>query len=216
MTLLTRIARTRRLLAAGIVAGPLFLGTWLTQALTREGFDLTRHPISLLALGDGGWIQIANFVVTGALYVGCAAGLRRALGGERGGTWGPRLIGAFGFGLIVAGAFVADAGAGFPAGAPAGAPVMSWHGLLHELGHVIALLSWTAAAVVFARRFRALGQRGAAVATVASILGVVLVSAWPDPASFTVRIVLATAIQFAFVAAVAASQRHAKSPDRSG
>jgi hypothetical protein len=204
MALLTRTAQTRRLLTAGIVAGPLFLGTWLAQALTREGFDLTRHPLSLLALGDGGWIQIANFVVTGALFVGCAAGLRRALGAEPGGAWGPRLIGAFGVGLIVAGVFVTDAGAGFPAGAPAGAPVMSWHGLLHELGYLVAMLSWTAAAVVFARRFGVLGQRGAAVATVATIVGVALISAWPDPATFTIRIVLATAVQFAFVAVLAA------------
>ncbi len=216
MTLRTRPAPTRRLLIAGIVAGPLFLGTWLTQALTREGFDLTRHPVSLLALGNGGWIQIANFVVTGALYIGCAAGLRRALGAEQGGTWGPRLIGAFGVGLIVAGVFVADAGAGFPAGAPAGAPVMSWTGLLHELGHVIAMLSWTAAAVVFARRFGAHGQRGPAVATVVSIVGVALISAWPDPASFTIRIMLATAVQFAFVAALAASRLRSRPSDMLG
>lgn len=60
---------TRRLLAAGIVAAPLLLGLFLVQALTRDGFDPTYHPLSLLSLGDAGWIQIATFVGTGLLYL---------------------------------------------------------------------------------------------------------------------------------------------------
>ena len=49
-------------LAAGIAAGTLILTVSLTQVFTRQGFDLSRHPLSLLRLGDFGWIQIANFV----------------------------------------------------------------------------------------------------------------------------------------------------------
>jgi hypothetical protein len=113
------------LLTAGIVAGPLFLAVWALQAFTRDGFDPGRHPISLLSLGQLGWIQIANFVVTGALLVGCAVGLRHVLHRGRGGTWGPWLVGAFGAGLILAGVLVTDAGAGFPSGAPAGAPKLA-------------------------------------------------------------------------------------------
>ena len=32
----------------------------LTQAATRAGFDLTRHPLSALSNGDLGWLQITN------------------------------------------------------------------------------------------------------------------------------------------------------------
>jgi hypothetical protein len=71
--------------------------------------------------------------------------------------------------LIVAGVFVTDAGAGFPAGAPAGAPEMSWHGALHEVGYLVVMLSWTAACFVFRRRFAALGQRGWARVCVATV-----------------------------------------------
>jgi hypothetical protein len=71
-----RHTQSARLLACGTVAGPLFLTVGLIQALTRDGFDLSRHPLSLLSLGDLGWIQIANFIVTGALYVACALGAR--------------------------------------------------------------------------------------------------------------------------------------------
>ncbi|MFF5259997.1 hypothetical protein ACFY4C_13695 [Actinomadura viridis] len=40
-----------RLLIAGAAAGPLFFASALTQMVTREGFDITRHPISQLATG---------------------------------------------------------------------------------------------------------------------------------------------------------------------
>jgi hypothetical protein len=199
--------QTAWLLTAGIAAGPLFLVVWALQAFTRAGFDPGRHPLSLLSLGDFGWIQIANFVVTGALFVAYAAGLRRVLHAGRGGTWGPRLVWAFGAGLIVAGIFVTDAGAGFPPGAPAGAPQMSWHGALHEAGYIVAVLSWTADCLVFRRRFAALGQRGWALACVASLVAALALSAWPDLDSYTTRIVIATAVQFGFLAAVAARLR---------
>jgi Protein of unknown function (DUF998) len=199
--------QTAQLLTAGIVAGPLFLALWALQAFTRDGFDPGRHPLSLLSLGHLGWIQIANFVVTGALFVACAVGLRRVLHPGRAGTWGPRLVGGLGAGLIVAGIFVTDAGAGFPAGAPAGAPEMSWHGALHEVGYLVVMLSWTAACLVFRRRFAALGQRGWAQACVATVAAALVLSGWPDPDSLTIRIVIATAVQFGFLAAVAARLR---------
>jgi len=59
---------------------------------------------------------------------------RAALRPGRGSTWGPLLVGVTGVGLIVAGVFTTDAGAGFPPDAPADAPTMSWHRLLHEVG----------------------------------------------------------------------------------
>ena len=197
--------RTTRLLACGILAGPLFLAVWLIQAFTREGFDPSRHPLSLLSLGELGWIQIANFVVTGLLYVACAIGMRRVLHPGRGGTWGPLLVGGLGIGLILAGSFTTDPGAGFPLGAPAGAPEqLSWHGVLHEVGFVVAVASWTAACFVLVRRFVALKQRGWVAACLATPLAVLVLASWPDPDSLSLRLVLASAIQFGFVAAVAA------------
>ena len=76
---------TRRLLACGMAAGPLFLAAALIQALTRPGFDLTRDAVSLLSIGSLGWIQITNFLLTGVLFIAAAAGLRRALRGRPGG-----------------------------------------------------------------------------------------------------------------------------------
>ena len=36
------------------------------RALARDGHDFSYHPISLLALGDHGWIQVASFLLCGA------------------------------------------------------------------------------------------------------------------------------------------------------
>jgi hypothetical protein len=92
----TTTTRTRMLLTGGVVAGPLFVAVGLAQAFTRAGFDPVRHPLSLLSLGDFGWIQITNFVTAGLLFLGAAVGVRRVLHGGRAGTWGPLLLGAFG------------------------------------------------------------------------------------------------------------------------
>lgn len=175
--------------------------TGLVQAATREGCDLTRHPLSLLALGDGGWVQVADFVLSGALVTAAAAGMRRV---PEAGTWGPRLVAVFGAGLVLAGVFATDAGSGFPAGAPEGAPQTSWHGILHEVGFGVAVLGWTAACAVFTRRFAARRRWGRAAATAGSALATFAVIGWPDPDSFSVRVVVASAIQFAVVAALSA------------
>lgn len=74
--------------AGGVVAGPLFLVAGLAQGFARDGFDFTRNAISQLALGEWGWVQTVSFLLTGALLIVGAAGLRRALRGGPGGTWG--------------------------------------------------------------------------------------------------------------------------------
>lgn len=199
-----RTIHIKPLLAGGVVAGPLFVAAVLIQASTRDGFDLGRHPLSLLSLGDLGWIQIATFVITGTLYLACATGLRRALRPGRGGTWGPVLVGTAGVGLIAAGVFVTDAGAGFPPGAPDGAPAqISWHGALHEVGFLLAFGGLVAGCLVLARRFAVDRQRGWAWTGVAAALATVAVAVWPDLNSISVRLLVASAILFAFVAAAA-------------
>ncbi|MET9269067.1 DUF998 domain-containing protein [Kribbella sp. NPDC003557] len=149
---------TRALLTGGAVAGPLYVATWLIQAFTREGFDITRHPASLLANGGPGWIQTANFIVSGLLCIGAAVGLRRTTSG-RGRVWGPRLVGAYGVGLLLAAAFPADPGAGFPVGTPADYAEISTRGMGHFVAGTIGFSGLIAACLVFAAHYRALGRR---------------------------------------------------------
>lgn len=160
---------TRSLLGWGVVAGPLYVGAGLVQALTRNGFDIGRHDVSLLANGSLGWIQIANFLLTGAMVVACAIGMRRALGS----TWGPLLVGTYGVGLVAAGVFRADPAMGFPPGTPDGANAVSWHGTLHLVAAGIGFLALIAACFVFAGRG---GGRGWAAYSITT--GVVFLAAF--------------------------------------
>ena len=73
-----RGATTTALLRCGILAGPFDLAVGPIQARLREGFDPARHPLSVLAVGPGGWIQTANFVITGLLVIAAALGFGRA------------------------------------------------------------------------------------------------------------------------------------------
>lgn len=164
----SRRAVTRGLLACGAAAGPLYVSVSLAQALTRDGFDLGRHPWSMLANGSLGWVQVANFVVTGLLVVLAAAGARRVLDGGAASRWAPRLLAAYGVSLVAAGVFRADPANGFPAGTPAGAGEVSWHGTLHFLAGGIGFTCVAVACFVLARRFRAEGRRGFAAWSVAT------------------------------------------------
>ncbi|WP_234800730.1 DUF998 domain-containing protein [Luteitalea pratensis] len=118
----------RLLLACGVAAGPIYLLVGFGQAWTREGFDMRRHALILLANGDLGWIQVANFLIAGVLVIAGAIGVRRVLHPGRGGTWGPLLLSVYGLGLIGAGVFPADPGQGFPPGTPMGAATLSTQG----------------------------------------------------------------------------------------
>lgn len=152
---------TRSLLACGVVAGPLYIAVGALQVLTRPGFDVRYNVLSQMALGDLGWIQVANFVISGLLTLAGAIGIRRALRSQRAGTWGPRLIALYGISLLGAAAFSADPGFGFPPGTPAGpATTFSTHGILHFACAGVGFFALIGAFFVFGRRHAKLGQRG--------------------------------------------------------
>jgi len=148
-------ASTHRLLTLGVLAGPIYLAVGLAQALLRSGFDLRRHPLSVLENGPGGWIQVANFVVVGAMVIAAAVGIRRVLGSSsRAVSW---FLGAFGASMIAAAVFWADPMDGFPIGTPIGPPKsISTSGLLHfaagGLGFVSLAVSCLFAARAMSRR----------------------------------------------------------------
>jgi hypothetical membrane protein len=151
-----------------VVAGPIYIVVGVIEMLTRPGFDITRHDLSLLANGAWGWVHSTLLVATGLLTVAGAAGLRRVLGGGRGGTSVPLLLAVYGLGLVGAGFFTADPAFGFPPGTPASAHTVSWHGLLHLVSGGIGFLGLIAACLLSARRFGADGRRGWAVYSLAT------------------------------------------------
>lgn len=200
----TQLATTRRLLACAVAAGPLYLTVAFALVLTRDGFDLREHPLSLLSLGEIGWIQVANFVLCGLLYLAGAVGMRRALRGTRGGTWGPILIGVFGFALVWSGVFVADPDAGFPAGTPDGPAQATWHGILHSIGPVLAFPALAAACLVLARRFAARRQRGWMTYSIATAVALFVPDLFLTQPYFYVVLALAAVAGWGWASAVAA------------
>ncbi|GLZ77614.1 hypothetical protein Afil01_24210 [Actinorhabdospora filicis] len=166
---------TKVLLAAGALAGPLWLATSWTQALTREGFNPAFHPLSQLATGSLGWLQITNFLVAGLLYVLGAEGLRRMLPGR----WTGRLVRLIGIGMAAAGVFVMDPGYGFPVGTPNEAPTsMSWHSAMHMVAGTFTFSIMTAALFVIGRIHAKAGRKNQAILARIAASAVIVGNVW--------------------------------------
>jgi len=147
----------RSLLRWGVVAGPFYLGLGLAQGLLREGFDFARHPLSVLANGSWGWVQTANFVLSGLMVLAATVGFTRALGPKsRAFRWS---LAGYGLGMLMAAIFPADPVDGFPPGTPMGMPTsISTTGLMHFVAGALTFLmlgiSGLAAAWTMMRRGR--------------------------------------------------------------
>ena len=150
---------TRSLLGYGVLAGTVFEASILVQGLTRHGFRIAHDDASLLANGPLGWIQVATFLLAGAMTIAAAVGVRRAMASR----WAPALIGVYGVALMAAGLLRADPADGFGPGAPAGhARPISWHGYGHLIAASVGFLALIAACFVVARYFSRQGRRGLA------------------------------------------------------
>ncbi len=169
-----RVGRvTRSLLGYGPLAGTIYVSSTLIQGLTRRGFSIPHDDASLLANGPLGWIQIATFLVAGAMTIAAAVGVHRALPSR----WASRLIGLYGAGLMAAGVFRADPADGFGPGAPVGkATHISWHGDGHLIAASIGFIAMIAACFVVARCLSRAGHRG--IAIYSRITGVAFLAAF--------------------------------------
>jgi len=163
---------TRQLLKWGAIAGPFYLALGVGQGLLREGFSFERHPLSVLANGPLGWIQTANFALTGLMVIAATAGFRRALAPAPGAwTW---FLGAYGMGMILAAVFPADPMDGFPPGTAVGPPTsISNTGLLH---FIVGALTFTSLGIsglcaAWALRRRAATLAGLSLFSGVSVLG---------------------------------------------
>jgi hypothetical protein len=163
----------RALLSGGAAAGPLFTSVFLIEGATRPDYQPRRHPVSSLALGPRGWVQVANFASAGLLYLAGAAGLARSPAPAAGNRAVVTALAATGVGLLASAAFRTDPVSGYPPGtSPAPAPPTTT-GNLHNLAAVPVFLVIPAAAAVHAWRSGRRGHRGEAAysaVTAASML----------------------------------------------
>jgi hypothetical membrane protein len=192
---------TRTLLIAGAVAGPLFAMLAAGQVQLRDGFDLRRHPLSLLATGGPGFVQIANFIVAGIGVLCLAVGVRRTITDGVGRRWLARLIAVFGLGLIASGVFVMDPENGFPIGTPEGpAQAMSWHGIAHIVAATVAFTGLAAACIVMTVR---MVRRRAGWAAVLNGCVALALLAPVNPAWASIQLAVTAVVAFAWTTALA-------------
>lgn len=191
----TRHTATRTMLLVGAAAGPVYVVVGAVEAATRDGFDITRHSLSLLGNGDLGWVHMTMMVLTGLMTVVGGIGLTRVLDGHA--VWIARLIGLFGLGVAMAGMFRADAMDGFPPGTPAGRPdEITSSGLVHLAAGGIGFLGLIAASLLAWRWFRSRGD--AAWARFSVVTGVVYLVTFVGIASGAGNVV----VNLAFTGAV--------------
>ncbi|MBN6039943.1 DUF998 domain-containing protein [Amycolatopsis sp. 195334CR] len=178
---------TRSLLTCAVVAAPLWASVSLVQAATREGFDLTRLPLSMLSVGSLGWVQVLNFLVGGLLTVLGAIGLGRVLPGR----WAARLVAVSGVGMIGAGVFTMD-----PADPFGGAS------LGHMAAGTLGFATLVAACYVLGRHFTGRKAVASYVAGTALLLGDLWAMSGGAAGSLTLAIGWITALLWiSFVAA---------------
>ena len=162
---------------AGVVAPVLFTTSYLVDGATRAGYDPVRHQVSLLSLGDRGWVQTLSFLATGTLLIVFASALRARMALGPGARSGPAAIAISGLGFALAGVFPTQPLFGYPPGAPAGmATQITPSSVLHVLAAALAFFGLAAAAAILAHRFWRAGSRGSAIGS--ALVAIVVVVAF--------------------------------------
>jgi hypothetical protein len=168
--------RLRLAAVAGMTAPVIFVTVFTVEGALRSGY----HPVSMfvseLSLGPRGWVQIANFLITGALLVVFG----RAAAPRLGGGAGPILLQIIGVSLMASGPFVTDPSALFDQ--------HTVHGLVHGVFGAVVFSLAPASCLVFSRRFRRdPAWRGLAswslTVGVALVVGVIVLKVAQQPGS---------------------------------
>ncbi|WP_341720882.1 DUF998 domain-containing protein [Micromonospora sp. FIMYZ51] len=128
---------TRKLLVCGIVGALLFIVVIAVNGVIKPDYDPMNDFVSEGAIGPGGWLQIANFVVSGGLLTAFSFGLRRTVS-----RWTAWLTGIFAVSLVGAGVFVSD---------PVPSDRASGHGVAHDLFSLVVFVALIAACFTAAR-----------------------------------------------------------------
>ncbi len=141
--------KQKRLLAwAGMLAPILFVAVFTIEGLFRPGYDPMTDYVSALSLGSRGWIQMANFLLFGALLFGFTRGLAAEFPSGNASRAGLVLLTIIAVCYFISGPFVMD-----PAGTPQN--LSSVHGTIHGIAGAIVFVLMPTSCFVYLRRFRA-------------------------------------------------------------
>jgi hypothetical membrane protein len=93
---------------AGTIGPVLFLVVVIAEGAVRPGYQPLRGTISELSLGPRGWVQTANFVVFGLLFMIFVRGLKTSLADSRAARLGSTVLFVIGLGVLGCGLFPAE------------------------------------------------------------------------------------------------------------
>jgi hypothetical membrane protein len=132
---------------AGTVGPVLFLGVVLVEGAVRPDYRPLHDTISELSAGPRGWVQSANFVVFGILFLMFARGTKASLRGARAARLGAALLTLIGIGVLGCGLFPAES---WPPSS------MGPAGLLHLISAIVLIFALLpVATAVLTRAFAA-------------------------------------------------------------
>lgn len=131
---------------AGMVCPVLFVTVFTVYGWLCPGYSPTSMFVSELSLGPYGWVQMLNFVLTGALMVVFGRGLAVHFTTGAASRAGPVLVQCMGVSLMVSGLFATDPSAMFDQA--------SAHGVVHGIFGAIFFTLAPVSCFVFYRRFR--------------------------------------------------------------
>jgi hypothetical protein len=153
-----RSAVTRSMLGWGVVAGPFYLAFGLILALMRPGFDLGRDALSILLIGELGWLQGLNLVLSGLMTIVAAVGLSRTPDWSRAAA---ALVGIYGLGMVLS---------AFAAPDRPGSTSATLSGILHLVFGGVGFLALGIAAIVATSWFKRHRPAGAAWSLAAGVI----------------------------------------------
>lgn len=130
---------------AGMVGAVFFVSVFTVYGWLCPGYSPTSMFVSELSLGPYGWVQMLNFVLTGALVLVFGRGLAAHFSTGAASRAGPVLVQCMGVSLMMSGLFTTDPSAMFDQASAHGVV----HGILGALFFTLAPIS----CFVFYRRF---------------------------------------------------------------
>ncbi|MFE5835242.1 DUF998 domain-containing protein [Arthrobacter sp. NPDC056493] len=131
---------------SGMAGAVLFVAAFTAQGWMDPGYSWTGMFVSELSLGPRGWVQILNFLLTGALMLIFGRGLGTHFSTGPASLAGPLVVQCMGSCLMASGPFTTDPSS------LSGQPTT--HGLLHGIFGALFFTLAPVCCFVFHRRFR--------------------------------------------------------------
>lgn len=140
------------LLLCGLTGPIFFIVSFSVQGLFKESYRALRYPISSLAIGYNGWVQVISFLITGLLIFLFAVGVYRKLNNPLIGV----LFALVAFGLLASGVFTTDPVYGYPADKPFIYREFTLHGKLHTLFSLLVFINIPVICFIMGKYFHSL------------------------------------------------------------